>query len=251
MSIAQNFVKHGKKILAIGRQVYLFSFKSSKLNIKELGNPPNAEPWFFLKPTTSYLRNGGTVLIPEGVQMHHEIELGVVIGKDGKDVKREDWDQYVAGYALGIDMTARNFQQLVKAKSLPWTSAKGFDTFCPISDFIPKENIKDPMNLVLWIKVPQTSSNIFCRYDIPELIRHCSSIMTLQALSHFEGDLILTGTPAGALGLVVHGDKISAGLETPEGEVLASWDGNAADRVGGYVFIQNAYVAGQARVSQQ
>ncbi|KAF8831499.1 hypothetical protein HHX47_DHR1000692 [Lentinula edodes] len=203
MSIAQNFVKHGKKILAIGRQ---------------LGNPPNAEPWFFLKPTTSYLRNGGTVLIPEGVQMHHEIELGVVIGKDGKDVKREDWDQYVAGYALGIDMTARNFQQLVKAKSLPWTSAKGFDTFCPISDFIPKENIKDPMNLVLWIK---------------------------------EGDLILTGTPAGALGLVVHGDKISAGLETPEGEVLASWDGNAADRVGGYVFIQNAYVAGQARVSQQ
>ncbi|KAJ3935405.1 MAG: hypothetical protein NXY57DRAFT_989968 [Lentinula lateritia] len=238
MSIAQNFVKHGKKILAIGRNY--------DAHIKELGNPPNAEPWFFLKPTTSYLRNGGTVLIPEGVQMHHEIELGVVIGKDGKDIKREDWEQYVAGYALGIDMTARNFQQLVKAKSLPWTSAKGFDTFCPISDFIPKENIKDPMNLVLWIKINgeerQRGNTAEMIYDIPELIRHCSSIMTLQ-----EGDLILTGTPAGALGLIVHGDKISAGLERLEGEVLATWDGNAADRVGGYVFNQNAYVAGQAR----
>ncbi|KAJ3805763.1 hypothetical protein F5876DRAFT_51287 [Lentinula aff. lateritia] len=240
MSIAQNFVKHGKKILAIGRQVYLSLSRAQNL----LGNPPNAEPWFFLKPTTSYLRNGGTVLIPEGVQMHHEIELGVVIGKDGKDIEREDWEQYVAGYALGIDMTARNFQQLVKAKSLPWTSAKGFDTFCPISDFISKENIKDPMNLVLWVKINgeerQRGNTAEMIYDIPELIRHCSSIMTLQALSHFEGDLILTGTPAGALGLIVHGDKISAGLETPEGEVLASWDGNAADRVGGYVFIQNA-----------
>ncbi|KAJ4501604.1 putative mitochondrion protein [Lentinula lateritia] len=221
MSIAQNFVKHGKKILAIGRNY--------DAHIKELGNPPNAEPWFFLKPTTSYLRNGGTVLIPEGVQMHHEIELGVVIGKDGKDIKREDWEQYVAGYALGIDMTARNFQQLVKAKSLPWTSAKGFDTFCPISDFIPKENIKDPMNLVLWIKINgeerQRGNTAEMIYDIPELIRHCSS----------------------ALGLIVHGDKISAGLERLEGEVLATWDGNAADRVGGYVFNQNAYVAGQAR----
>ncbi|KAF5391445.1 hypothetical protein D9757_002077 [Collybiopsis confluens] len=144
MSITQDFVKHGKKIVAIGRNY--------DAHIKELGNPPNAEPWFFLKPTTSYLPNGGTILIPKGVNLHHEIELGVVIGKEGKDIPRENWEQYVAGYALGIDLTARNFQQYVKAKSLPWTSAKGFDTFCPISDFVPKDKIPDPMNVVIWIK---------------------------------------------------------------------------------------------------
>ncbi|KIK59680.1 hypothetical protein GYMLUDRAFT_44118 [Collybiopsis luxurians FD-317 M1] len=229
MSVAQDFVKYGKKIIAIGRNY--------DAHIKELGNPPNAEPWFFLKPTTAYLRNGGTILIPEGVQMHHEIELGVVIGKEGRDIPKEDWEQYVAGYALGIDLTARNFQQYVKAKSLPWTSAKGFDTFCPISEFVPKEEISDPMNLVIWIKVNdqerQRGNTSKMIYDIPELIRHCSSIMTLQ-----EGDLILTGTPEGALGLIVHGDNITAGLESPEGKLLASWNGDAANRIGGYKFAQ-------------
>ncbi|KAF9065272.1 hypothetical protein BDP27DRAFT_1269468 [Rhodocollybia butyracea] len=230
-SIAENFIKDGKKIIAIGRNY--------EAHIKELGSASNDEPWFFLKPTTSYLRNGGTILIPKGVTTHHEIELGVVIGKEGKDIPRDKWEEYVAGYALGIDMTARNFQQYVKAKSLPWTTSKGFDTFCPISEFVPKEKIKNPNNVVIWIKVNgedrQRTNTSEMIYDVPELVRHCSSIMTLQ-----EGDLILTGTPVGAVGLICHGDKISTGLETTEGELLATWEGDAANRVGGYAFTQKS-----------
>ncbi|KAF8913388.1 hypothetical protein CPB85DRAFT_1551127 [Mucidula mucida] len=210
--MAANFVKTGKKIIAIGRNYHA--------HIAEMKSVTSAEPWFFLKPTTSYLQNGGT--------------LGVVIGRGGKNISPGNAMSHVAGYALGIDMTARNYQAQVKTKSLPWTSPKGFDTFCPISSFIPKEKIENPHDLTLWIEIngvtKQRGSTADMIFSIPRLIEHCSSIMTLE-----EGDLILTGTPSG-VSSIVHGDKIVAGLETKQGEELARWEGNAADRQGGYSF---------------
>lgn len=76
------------------------------LILTELGNTAPKEPFFFLKPTTSYLANNGIVELPQGIDVHHEVELGVVIGKKGRDVSEGDAMKYIAGYTLAIDMCA-------------------------------------------------------------------------------------------------------------------------------------------------
>jgi acylpyruvate hydrolase len=94
--------------------------------------------------------------------------------------------------ALAIDMTARNLQEVVKKKGLPWSAAKGFDTFTPISQFINKSSIKDPSNVRLFLntndKRRQDGNTKDMIFDIPRLIQHVSSIMTVEV-----GDLLLTG----------------------------------------------------------
>ncbi|THH20897.1 hypothetical protein EW146_g542 [Bondarzewia mesenterica] len=155
---AASFVRNGKKIVAIGRN-YID-------HVKELNNAIPKEPFFFLKPTTSYLLSGGNVEIPRGVVAHHEVELGLVIGKTGRDISQENAESYIAGYALAVDMTARNFQDEVKKKGLPWSTVKGFDTFTPVSSFIPKSEVADPHNLNLWLKASEAEWSNF-RYDVP------------------------------------------------------------------------------------
>jgi len=223
-----SFVRNGRKILAIGR-----NFAE---HAKELNNAVPKEPFFFLKPTSSYLANNGKVEIPRGCIVHHEVELGVVIGRNGRDISESQADSYIAGYALAIDMTARNIQDQVKKKGLPWSAAKGFDTFTPISSFIPKSAIQDPHNINLWLKIngafKQNGNTSDMIFNIPRLIQHCSSIMALE-----EGDLILTGTPSG-VGPIEEGDKISAGLSLPgsSSSSVASLDLEVINRSGGYQF---------------
>ncbi|BGO89652.1 hypothetical protein NBRC10512v2_001607 [Rhodotorula toruloides] len=229
-SIAAQFATRGKKCVAIGRNY--------AAHIKELNNTTPSEPFFFLKPTTSYaLSDDGKVEIPKGVVVHHEVELGVIIGKRGRDIPASKALDYVAGYTLAIDYTARNVQDAVKAKGLPWSAAKGFDTFCPVGQFIPKDKVQDPHNLRLWYKIndstKQDDSTSLMLYRIPDLIAHVSGIMTLE-----EGDLLLTGTPKG-VGPVVAGDKITAGLETQEGTVLDRLEHLVKAREGGYEFKGN------------
>ncbi|GAA6027021.1 hypothetical protein JCM8097_006046 [Rhodosporidiobolus ruineniae] len=226
-SIAAQFATRGKKCVAIGRNY--------AAHIKELNNTTPTEPFFFLKPTSSYaLSEDGKVEIPQGVAVHHEVELGVVIGKTGRDIPASKAYEYVAGYTLAIDYTGRNVQDAAKAKGLPWSAAKGFDTFCPVGEFIPKEKIQDPHNLKLWYKIngetKQSDSTGLMLYRIPELIQHVSSIMKLE-----EGDLLLTGTPQG-VSQIKAGDKITAGLETAEGESLSVLEHLVKDREGGYTF---------------
>ncbi|KAG7093013.1 hypothetical protein E1B28_009311 [Marasmius oreades] len=192
------FVKQGKKIIAIGRNY--------AAHIKELSNTAPKEPFFFLKPTSSYVQSGGQIEIPRGVIVHHEVELGVVIGKRGRDITQSQAEDYISGYALAIDMTARNVQDEVKKLGLPWSTAKGFDTFTPIGTFIPKSEIQDPHDLLLTltvrflfpfpspcsvqffllqingtIKQHGSTSDMISR--IPRLIEHISSIMTLEVLA--------------------------------------------------------------------
>ncbi|GAA5888118.1 hypothetical protein JCM6882_000287 [Rhodosporidiobolus microsporus] len=226
-SIAAQFATRGKKCIAIGRNY--------AAHIKELNNTTPSEPFFFLKPTSSYaLSEDGKVEIPQGVVVHHEVELGVVIGKAGRDIPAAKAFDYVAGYTLAIDYTGRNMQDAVKAKGLPWSAAKGFDTFCPVGEFIPKEKIPDPHNLKLWYKIngetKQSDSTNLMLYRIPQLIEHVSGIMKLE-----EGDLLLTGTPQG-VGPIAAGDAITAGLETAEGESLSVLEHLVKNREGGYKF---------------
>ncbi|CAG8552381.1 8282_t:CDS:2 [Ambispora gerdemannii] len=198
----RNFTKIGKKIVAIGRNY--------TEHAKELSNSVPKSPFFFLKPTTSYVLQGGNVEIPKGCVVHHEVELGVVIGKDGRDIPALEAFNYISGYALGIDMTARNLQDSAKKKGLPWAAAKGFDTFLPIGDFIPKGEIINPSDVNLWLKlddvIRQNGNTKDMIFPIQTLIEYISSIMKLE-----EGDLLLTGTPKG-VGPVNPGQIITAGL---------------------------------------
>lgn len=179
---------------------------------REMKSAVPSEPVLFLKPSTAYAPEGSPILMPAySHKLHHELELGVVIGKRGRAVPEASAMDYVAGYALCLDMTARDVQEECKKKGLPWTLAKSFTTSCPVSAFVPKEKIPDPHNLKLWLKVNgelrqegDTSSMIF---TIPYIISYVSKIMTLE-----EGDIILTGTPKG-VGPVKENDEILAGID--------------------------------------
>ncbi|KAI6028886.1 hypothetical protein F5J12DRAFT_808531 [Pisolithus orientalis] len=225
-SIASQFARQGRKIVAIGRNY--------SEHIKELGNTRPKEPFFFLKPTTSYVSSGGNIEIPRGILAHHEVELGLVIGKSGREISQEAAESHIAGYALAIDMTARNMQEEAKKKGLPWSAVKGFDTFTPIGKFIPKSTVLDPHELRLSLKVngitKQDGTTADMIFRIPQLIEHISSIMTLE-----EGDLVLTGTPSG-VGPVAPGDNVECAVADASGKVLDAIDFTAVARTGGYLF---------------
>nr|GMD79110.1 acylpyruvase FAHD1, mitochondrial [Ipomoea batatas] len=202
-SATQKLLSIGTKIVAVGRNYVAHA--------KELGNAVPKEPVLFLKPTSSYLENGGTIEVPHPLEsLHHEVELAVVMSKKARDVPEATAMDYVGGYALALDMTAREIQSVAKSAGLPWTVAKGQDTFTPISAVIPASVVPDPHDIELWLKVDgeirQKGSTRDMIFNIPYLISYISSIMTL-----LEGDVILTGTPEG-VGPVKVGQKIEAGI---------------------------------------
>lgn len=150
--------------------------------------------------------------------MHYEVELALVMGRTVIDLPPDDEQaalECVSGYCVSIDMTARNLQDEAKKKGLPWTAAKGFDTFLPVSNFISKEMIKDPHYVELWLNVNgekrQRDKTSLMLFRIPRILSEISRVMTLE-----EGDLVLTGTPKG-VGKVEVGDVMTAGVRV-EGE---------------------------------
>lgn len=132
-------------------------------------------------------------------------------------------------------MTARNVQDEAKKKGLPWTIAKGFDTFLPISQEISKSRIPDPHNAFLRLSVGeqlrQADSSSLMLYRIPRLMAEISRVMTLE-----KGDLVLTGTPKG-VGEVKSGDVMRASVEVDGKEVEEGRiDAEVKDREGRYVY---------------
>ncbi|KAI4263927.1 MAG: hypothetical protein L6R42_000942 [Xanthoria sp. 1 TBL-2021] len=135
------------------------------------------------------------------------------MGKTVRDLAAEDEKgaiDAIDGYAVGIDMTARNTQDEAKKKGLPWSIAKGFDTFLPMSNYIPKTAIPDPHNVELWLsvndEVKQKDSTQLMLFPISRILAEISQCMTLE-----QGDVVLTGTPKG-VGSVVVGDVVKTGL---------------------------------------
>ena len=180
---------------------------------RELGNETPAAPVLFMKPASSVIGDGEAVRIPPySKECHYEVELAVLIGKQCRAVSTDNAMEYVAGYGVAIDMTLRDVQNQMKAKGLPWEIAKGFDTACPLSDFVPVGSVPDPHALNLKLAVngegrqDGTSSDMVHR--IPQIIAHISAIFTLDP-----GDIILTGTPAG-VGPVCAGDVMTAEIGT-------------------------------------
>lgn len=177
----------------------------------ELDNEPPDQPLVFLKPSRSVIFDGGKIQLPsQSKNVHHEVELVVAIGKAGKDIPQEKALEHVAGYGVGIDVTARDIQQRAKESSYPWTVSKGFDTFAPLSSFISKDQIDDPQNIELELEVKgeirQSDNTRLMIFPVDELISYLSSIFTLQP-----GDLIFTGTPKG-VSPIKSGDQIKASL---------------------------------------
>ena len=191
------------KILCIGRNY--------ADHIKELRNAKPEAPIIFMKPATSVIFEGESIVIPPySMDCHHEAELALLIGRSGKNIAVEDSLGYVAGYGIAIDLTLRDVQAELKKKGLPWDIAKGFDTACPLSAFVDAATVADPQNLQIKLDVNgqprQNGNTALMLHSIPAIISHMSNIFTLEP-----GDLILTGTPAG-VGQIKSGDIIATAI---------------------------------------
>ncbi len=179
----------------------------------EMGGQVSSDPIIFIKPSVAYIENNGKIILPEiSNNVHHEVELVVVIGKDCKNIHEDEAINYIAGYGVGIDATLRDLQKAAKDKGHPWSVAKGFHTSAPISEIIPAEEFGNQIpNFELSLKVNgelrQNSSTEYMERSVGKLIEYLSKIFTLE-----KGDCIFTGTPEG-VGQIVKGDKLFAELK--------------------------------------
>jgi acylpyruvate hydrolase len=193
------------KIICIGRNYVAHA--------QELNNEVPDEPVFFLKPDSALLRNNDPFYIPEWTQaVHYETELVLRISRLGKYIDKQYAYRYYGEIGLGIDFTARDVQDDLKKKGLPWEKAKAFDQAAVIGKtFIPAEEFPDLTNIRFRLdvngKTVQVGNTGLMIFSFDEIIAHVSKYMTLKM-----GDLIYTGTPAG-VGPVKIGDRLEGFLE--------------------------------------
>lgn len=192
------------KILCIGRNYVAHA--------EELNNPLPTEPVVFSKPDTALLRNNDPFYIPGfAKEFHHEVEVVVRINRIGKKIAPEFAHRYYDEIGVGIDFTARDLQDSLKAKGLPWEKCKAFDHSAVISEFVPKADYQDVQNINFHLNVNgetrQKGNTSLMIFKIDTLIAHLSNYFTLKI-----GDLIYTGTPAG-VGPVMIGDRLQLYLE--------------------------------------
>ncbi len=189
------------KVVGIGRNY--------AAHAAELGNDVPDEPLMFLKPNTSVIGPGDSVLYPpQSSEVHYEGELAVVIGRICRDVPVEKATDVIHGYTIANDVTARDLQRA----DGHFTRAKGFDSFCPLGPWI--ETDLDPqvfadgraVQTFLNGDLVQDGNTRDLVFDVPTLVAHVSSIMTL-----LPGDVILTGTPEG-VGPMEPGDEVEISI---------------------------------------
>lgn len=173
---------------------------------REQGAEVPESPLIFLKAQTAVIADRGTIILPvQSEQVEHEAELVVVIGKKGRWIPVEQALQYVFGYTIGNDVTARDLQH----KDGQWTRSKSFDTFCPVGPWMETE--LDPSDTLITCRVNselrQMASTREMVFTVPQIVAYISTIMTLMP-----GDLIFTGTPAG-IGPLINGDEVEVEIE--------------------------------------
>ncbi len=200
---------NGQK-LEVGKIICLL--RNYAAHAAEMGNEVPERPVFFLKPKTTIIQDGEDIVLPkESNEVHHEVELAVIIGKEGRNIDKEMAMEHVLGYAILIDVTARDIQSKAKEQGRPWTIAKGYDTFAPMSGIVAKSEVPNPHDLNIWLKVNgeyrQKSNTKLMLFGVQEIITQISKIMTLRP-----GDIIATGTPEG-VSQIIAGDSIEAGID--------------------------------------
>jgi uncharacterized protein (TIGR00369 family) len=178
----------------------------------EASPSPEEEPLVFLKPPSALLADGGCVRAPEGSgPLRYEAELVAVVGERCRSVPATEALERLLGYAVGLDMTLAELYAEAKRRGAPRTFAKGFDTSAPVSLVVPRDEVPDEGALRLSLdlngeRVQEASAGEMLR-PVAELVSLLSRRMTLEP-----GDLIFTGTPAGA-GRARPGDLLEARLE--------------------------------------
>jgi 2-keto-4-pentenoate hydratase/2-oxohepta-3-ene-1,7-dioic acid hydratase in catechol pathway len=197
------------KVIGIGRNY--------AAHAAEMGGEVPDEPLMFMKPNTSVCGPGDPIFYPRQTEnLHFEGELAVVIGRICRDVPKEKAADVIFGYTVGNDVTARDLQR----KDGQFTRAKGFDSFCPLGPWIETELSTEALTLETRLNgdLMQEGNTHDLIFDVPTLVAHVSSVMTL-----LPGDVILTGTPEG-VGPMHVGDEVDVtigGIGTLTNRVVA------------------------------
>ncbi|MBN1694737.1 fumarylacetoacetate hydrolase family protein [candidate division WOR-3 bacterium] len=205
-------IKFGCDLIELKPTKILAVAKNYVKHINELKLSMPSEPKIFLKPPSSLVGNNGVVIIPgASKQVDYEVELAAIIRERCWKVSKEEALDYVLGFTVFNDITARDIQAREMKEGMPWDIAKGFNTFAPIGpEIITVENV-DCNNLNIWLKVngemKQNSNTKNMIFSVEDLISYLSNIMTLEPL-----DIIATGTPEG-VGSIKAGDSIESGIE--------------------------------------
>ncbi len=219
-----DLVKSGRKAVCVGKNYHDHIVELSQLG-PEWKPEAESEPVLFLKPTTSYAFPGQPLVLPRRRKaapdvkngVHYEVELAVIIrerlSRRDKNLAALSDDallaRFVAGYMVAIDVTERDEQTASKNKGMPWTVAKGYDSFCPLSEPFTLGAGEPWTKVRLYLDVngvrrQECDAGVMI-HSIPSLLKYIPQIMTLEP-----GDLLLTGTPKG-VGRVVPGDTMTAG----------------------------------------
>jgi len=202
-------IKNNDKGFAIGKIVCVG--RNYAEHAKELGNKIPDKPVLFLKPPSSIIYSGDNIIYPDfSNEMHHEVELVLLIGKDVSKANLKEAENAIIGYGVGLDMTLRDIQSEAKKKGHPWTISKCFDTSAVVSDFVLKENctltLDEEISLSINGIIKQKDQLNKMIFNPAQIVEYISSLMMLE-----EGDLIFTGTPKG-VSKVNRGDKLKADL---------------------------------------
>jgi fumarylpyruvate hydrolase len=178
----------------------------------EMGHDPDREePFFFMKPTSSLVTDGRFPYPSMTVDVHHEVEMVVAIGKGGRDIAVADALDHVYGYGVGLDMTRRDLQAVAKKQGRPWETAKAFDASAPCSPLVAANTVGHPdkgaVTLAVDGDIRQQGNLDQMIWKTPEIISYLSGLFEL-----LPGDLIMTGTPAG-VAAVSRGQRMEAAID--------------------------------------
>ncbi|MFC2132996.1 fumarylacetoacetate hydrolase family protein [Bacteroidota bacterium] len=191
-------------------------------HVKEMDAEIGEFPLIFMKPASTLIFNGENIIHPDhSNEMHHEVELVLLIGETIRNADDATAEKAIAGYAVGLDMTLRDLQRECKAKGIPWELAKSFDTCAVVSDFVSNSeyDFTGKENIILSVnnEIRQNSTLEHMLFNPVKIVKYLSSKFTLD-----KGDIIYTGTPEG-VGKVNRGDIITAsisGIGQLENEVI-------------------------------
>ena len=191
----QNQLINIRNIYCIGRNYHAHA--------AELNSKVPKQPFFFQKSLPS-LNTSNEFIIPKDREIHHELEVVILIGKNGEEIPVSRTNDYIQGYGLGLDLTDRQYQNELIRDQLPWLLSKSFEGAAIVSCF-QDEKISEDFWLKINGSIHQKGNIAQMIYSISEQISFLSGMLPL-----LEGDLIFTGTPSG-VGPIQNGDKLELG----------------------------------------
>jgi fumarylpyruvate hydrolase len=178
---------------------------------KEMGGDTKDPPFFFQKNPDNVIADGTFPYPPQTQNVHHELELVVALKSGGSNIKAADAMSHVFGYAVGIDMTRRDLQDVAKKLARPWEVAKAFEASAPITAIVPASQVETIARGAIWLEIngvrKQTGDLSQMIWDVPNQIAFLSTLFELKP-----GDLIFTGTPSG-VGPVKKGDRLKGHVD--------------------------------------